>query len=94
MHLEQAQRDLSANAPKLAAEEFRAVLKIDKGNATALANLGALAFVQGDCRAATSYFQEALKTAPMLSKAKGLLAICERRLGDPSAMLLLENVFS
>jgi tetratricopeptide (TPR) repeat protein len=93
MHLEQAQRDLSANAPELAVKEFRAVLKIDKGNATALANLGALAFVQGDCQAATSYFQTALRTAPMLSKAKGLLAICERRLGDPSAMLLLETSF-
>jgi tetratricopeptide (TPR) repeat protein len=94
MHLEQAQRSLSANAPELAIKEFRAVLEIDKGNATALANLGALAFVQGDCQTAASDFQEALKTAPMLSKAKGLLAICERRLGDPSAMSLLETSFS
>jgi tetratricopeptide (TPR) repeat protein len=94
IHLEQAQRDLNANTPQLAVKEFQAVLEIDGNNATALANLGALAFWQGDCRVAVSDFKEALEVAPALNKAKALLAICESRLGDASALSLLEAAFS
>lgn len=93
-HLSQAQSALSLNAPDKAAKEFEAILAIDKRNATALANLGALAFVRGDYRTAAADFQQALQTEPSLSKARALLAICKKRMADPSAQSLLEASFS
>jgi tetratricopeptide (TPR) repeat protein len=93
-HLRRAQSDLNANSAEKAAKEFEAILAIDKSNATALANLGALAFVRGDYRAAASDFQQALQSDPTLSKARALLAISEKRLADPSAQSLLETSFS
>jgi tetratricopeptide (TPR) repeat protein len=93
-HLAQAQLDLSANSPAQAINQFKAVLAIDKNNATALANLGALTYLQGDCAGAVPYFQHALKLEPTFSKTKGLLAICETMMGDPSAQSLLEASFS
>jgi tetratricopeptide (TPR) repeat protein len=92
-HLRQAQKYLSANASDLAVKEFNAILAISPGNTTALANLGAIAFLQGDCPAAVTYFRGALKTAPSLEKAKALLTICESRLGNRSAQSLLQNLF-
>lgn len=93
-HLREAQSDLSANSAEKAAKEFEAILAIDKTNATALANLGALAFVRGDYRAAASDFQQALQSDPSLTKARALLAISEKRMADPSAQSLLETSFS
>jgi Flp pilus assembly protein TadD len=90
-HLAQAQRDLTANAPEHAISEFKAVLAIDKDNATALANLGALTYLQGDCARAVPYLQHALKLEPTFSKTKGLLAICQRMMGDPSAQSVLDS---
>jgi tetratricopeptide (TPR) repeat protein len=94
LHFRQAENYLAENVPELAAKEFQAVLAISPGNATALANLGAIAFLQGDCPGAASYFRGALEHEPTLIKAQALLGICERRLGDPSAQPLLESSFA
>ena len=94
MHFRQAEKYLSENAPELAVKEFEAILATSPGNATALANLGAIAFLQGDCPTAASDFRGALQHEPTLIKAEALLAICERRLGDPSAQSLLQSSFS
>jgi tetratricopeptide (TPR) repeat protein len=93
-HLWQAQKYLAANAPDLAVKEFNAILAISPGDATALANLGAIAFLQGDCSTAVTNFRGALKNDPSLNKAKALLAICEWRLGDRSAQPLLQASFA
>ena len=94
MHLQQAENDLKANASDHAAKEFQAVLAIDPNNPTALANSGALEYLRGDCKAAVLDFRHALKNGPNLAKAKALLAICERRLGEPSAQLHLQDSFA
>jgi tetratricopeptide (TPR) repeat protein len=93
-HLERAQAALKSNTPAVAAEEFGAILALDPKNAEAHANLGVLAFFHGDCAAAEPEFRSALKTAPSMVKAEALLAICEKRLGQPSAEAQLELAFS
>jgi tetratricopeptide (TPR) repeat protein len=92
-HLRLAQKALAEDSPDAATREFDAILAIDKNNPTALANLGALAFVRGDWSAAAARFTQALQVVPSLSKAQGLLAICKRRLGDPTAQAALEAAF-
>lgn len=94
VHLRLAQKYLAANAPELAVKEFNAILAINPNDTTALANLGAIAFLQGDCRSAVTNFRGALKIEPSLNKAKALLAICEWRLGNPSAQSLLQASFA
>ena len=92
-HLLKAQGALSVNSPDAAQEEFEAILAIDQKNATALANLGALAFVRGDYSVAAQHLRQALQSEPTLSKARALLALSEKRMGDPSAQELLEKSF-
>jgi Tfp pilus assembly protein PilF len=92
-HLEQGHAAFQANDQTLASQEFRAALKLDPGNADAHANLGVMAFFHGDCPAAETEFHSALHTSPALTKAQALLAICERRLGQPAARADLQSAF-
>jgi Tfp pilus assembly protein PilF len=92
--LQRGHEALQANNQALATQEFRAALKLDPGNAEAHANLGAMAFFHGDCPAAEPEFQSALRASPSLTKALALLAVCERRLGQPSAQTDMESAFA
>jgi tetratricopeptide (TPR) repeat protein len=92
--LERGQAALKANNRPLAIEQFRAALKLDPDNVEAHANLGVMAFFHGDCRDAEEEFQSALRAAPTLTKAKALLSICEKHLGQPSAQADLESAFA
>jgi Flp pilus assembly protein TadD len=92
--LQRGQIALKANRRDEAAKEFRAALRLDPGNAEANANLGVLSFFHGDCREAENEFRGALKTAPSLKNAKALLAVCEKRLGEPSAQVDLTSAFA
>jgi tetratricopeptide (TPR) repeat protein len=93
-HLRKARESLKANAADRAASEYRAVIELDPSNVEAQANLGVLAFFQGDCQSASRYFGAALKIQPELAKPQALLGICEKRLGEPAARGLLEKSFS
>ena len=92
--LERGHAALKANDQAKAAEAFRAALKLDPGNSDAHANLGVMAYFQGDCPAAEREFRSALRTAPDLTNALALLSICERKLGQPSARADMEAAFA
>jgi cytochrome c-type biogenesis protein CcmH/NrfG len=92
--LQRAQAALKSNDQATAMQEFRAVLKLDPANVEAHANLGVMAFFHGDCTAAEQEFHNVLRVAPSLIKAQALLAICERRLGQPSAQADMESAFA
>jgi len=92
-HLRKAAEYLQARDPNSAAKEFSAVLALDPKSATANANLGVIAFSQRDYRTAAQYLRKALAVDPSLVKTQGLLGICQKRLGDPSARALLEKSF-
>jgi tetratricopeptide (TPR) repeat protein len=92
--LQRGQAALKAGDQATAAQQFRAALKLDPSNVEAHANLGAIAFFHGDCAAAEPQFRDALRTAPSLVRAKALLAVCERRLGEPSAQADMETAFA
>jgi tetratricopeptide (TPR) repeat protein len=92
--LERGQEALKAKDSAVAAEAFRAALRIDPANTEAHANLGAIAFFQGDCQAAMPELRSALASAPTLENAKGLIAICERRMGAENAQADLEAAFA
>jgi tetratricopeptide (TPR) repeat protein len=84
---------LQANNQALATQQFQAALQRDPNNVDAHANLGVMAFFHGDCPAAETELQSALRGDPALTKAQALLAICERRLGQPSALADMQNAF-
>ena len=88
------QAALKANDQAAAAEQFRAALKIDPANVEAHANLGAIQFFQGDCPGAMRDLRSALASAPTLWNAQGLIAICEKRMGEPAARADLESAFA
>src|SRR5271170_83855 len=92
-HLRKAEEYLKASDPNSAVKELTAVLALDPKNAEAYANLGVIAFFQRDYRNATQYLRKALAINPSLARTQGLLGICQRRLGDPSARALLEKSF-
>jgi tetratricopeptide (TPR) repeat protein len=92
--LQHGQAALKAGDQATAAESFRAALKLDPANVEAHANLGAIAFFRGDCAAAEPQFREALRAAPHLVRAEALLAVCERRLGEPGAQAEMEAAFA
>jgi tetratricopeptide (TPR) repeat protein len=94
LHLQRARQALAANASNTAIVEYQAVLELDSRNVEAQANLGVIAFFQGDCQDASRYFNGALAVQPALPKAEALLGICEKRLGLPSAEARLEKSFS
>jgi Tfp pilus assembly protein PilF len=93
-HLQRGQVALKAHQQEEAATEFRAALRLDPSNAEAHANLGVLSFFHGDCKDAETEFRGALKSAPALIQAKALLAVCEKRLGEPSAQADLASAFA
>ncbi|GAC1662533.1 MAG: hypothetical protein NVS9B4_16370 [Candidatus Acidiferrum sp.] len=92
-HLHAAQIHLQSNDTASAATELRAALVLDPHNVEALVNLGVVQMFQGDCTAASQNFTQALTSQPSLVKAKALLGICGRRLGDSRAKALLEGSF-
>ncbi|MGH9763249.1 MAG: tetratricopeptide repeat protein, partial [Blastocatellia bacterium] len=94
MHLQRARDALKGNAPDTAINEYRAVLEMEPKNIEANANLGVMAFFQGDCAKASGYFSAVLAVQPSIPKAQALLGICEKRLGAPSAQARLEKSFS
>lgn len=92
--LERGQQALKSHDQAGAAAQFRAALKLDPANAEAHANLGAIAFFHGDCRGAMQDLHAALTSAPTLVNAQGLIAICEKRMGEPAARSDLESAFA
>lgn len=92
--LERGQIALKANDQAAATDEFRAALKIDPANVEAHANLGAIAFFHDDCTGAMRELHSALAAAPTLENARGLIAICEKRMGNPGARADLESSFA
>ena len=50
-HYKKAQEALRAKQDAIAIREFRAILRLDPGNASAHANLGVIAFTEKDLRA-------------------------------------------
>jgi tetratricopeptide (TPR) repeat protein len=94
LHFQRAGAALKANRPDVAVSEFRAVLTLDPNNAEARANLGVIAFVQGDYTKASEELRQALKLQPSLWKAEALLGMCEKRLGRlQNAQALLQKSF-
>jgi tetratricopeptide (TPR) repeat protein len=93
-HLRKAAEYLKTKDPNSAMKEFNAVLALDPKNAEAYANLGVIAFFQRDYRNASQYLRNALAIDPSLVKTQALLGICQKKLGDPSARVLLEKSFS
>jgi tetratricopeptide (TPR) repeat protein len=92
-HLRRATEFLRANDANAAEKELNAVLAIDRKNAEAYANLGAIAFVRRDYQGAAFDLRKALAMDPSLTRAEALLGISERRLGDGAARALLEKAF-
>ncbi len=92
-YMQEAAQALQANQPLIATQAYRNILKIDPQNVDAYANLGVIAFVQGDWAAGTEEFREVLKFQPSLWKAKALLGLCELHLGQSAeaAKLLSES---
>ena len=76
-HLQRALKALSVNDPDTAAREYRAALQIDPNNIDARANLGVIAFMQGQYAEATEDFRAALKLQPGLWKVQALLGLSE-----------------
>jgi tetratricopeptide (TPR) repeat protein len=77
-----------------AAEEFRAMIRLDPNLAEAHANLGGVYYIQHKYPEASAEFESALKLKPALVKAKDLLGLSEARSGHiEKALPLLENTF-
>jgi tetratricopeptide (TPR) repeat protein len=94
LHLQRAQEALRVNDPQAAVEEYRAALQVDPKNVDAQANLGVIAFMQGQYADAAEDFRQALKLQPGLWKVQALLGMSEKRLGHfASARLWLEKSF-
>jgi len=94
IHFKRALAALKAGAPATATKEFLEVLALDPRNAEAYADLGGVAFLQGNYSQASGYLTKALAIDPSLVKTQALLGICEMKLGDSSAQILLERSFS
>jgi tetratricopeptide (TPR) repeat protein len=94
IHFKRALAALQAGAPAAATKEFLEVLALDPRNAEAYADLGVVAFFQGNYSQASEYLTKALAIDPSLVRAQALLGICETKLGDNSAQILLERSFS
>ena len=93
-NLQRGEVALKANDQDAAADAFRAALAIDPKNVEASANLGAIAFFHGDCSSAMRNLRSALVVSPDLVNAQALIAMCERRMGDPAARTDLEGAFA
>jgi tetratricopeptide (TPR) repeat protein len=93
-HMSRAEAALRANDQETAAREFRAVLAINPKNAAALTNLGVMEFFRGDCASAIKDLNQAVALTPSLEKARALLGVCQKRMGDPAAQKNLETAFA
>ena len=92
--LQRAQEALKVNDPDTAIREYRAALQLDPTNIDAIANLGVIAFLQGQYAEAAEDFRQAVKLQPELWKIQALLGMCEKRLGHlASARSWLEKSF-
>ena len=80
-HLQRAQDALRVRDPDTAIREYRAVLQLDPSNLDAVANLGVIAFMQGQYADAAEDFRQALKLQPDIWKIQALLGMSEKRLG-------------
>jgi tetratricopeptide (TPR) repeat protein len=94
IHFKRALAALKAGTPATATKEFLEVLALDPRNAEAYADLGGVAFLQGNYSQASGYLTKALAIDPSLVRTQALLGICEMKLGDSSAQILLERSFS
>jgi tetratricopeptide (TPR) repeat protein len=93
-YMAQAQAALRANHPDVAAQAYRAVLRLDPKNIDAQANLGVVAMSTGNWNEAAEDFNAALKLQPSQSRVQALLGLCELRLGRPGeAQKLLSEAF-
>ncbi len=93
-HYEKAQEALRAKQDAIATREFREILRLDPRNASAYANLGAIAFAEKDYVQACQEFRAALKLQPSLWNARAFLGMSELRLGHRAqAQPLLEESF-
>lgn len=89
-----AQDSMRANQLETAAHEFREILRLDPNSAEAHANLGLIAFKQGEFGEAARFFEAALKLKPSLWNAQAFLGLTHARLGHTSlAIPLLEESF-
>jgi tetratricopeptide (TPR) repeat protein len=85
---------LRVNDAETAVHEYRAALGVDPQNIDAQANLGVIAFMQGNYAEAAGNFREVLKLQPEIWKVQALLGMCEKRLGHlESARTWLERSF-
>jgi tetratricopeptide (TPR) repeat protein len=91
--LRRGEAALKQNDQAAAAQYFQNVLKIEPANVEAHADLGAIAFFQGDCVTAEKNLREALHGSPRLTKALALLSICEGKRGEPQAHDDMEQAF-
>ena len=94
VHLQRGEDALKAKDVETAAREFRAALAADPRSVEANLNLGVIAFTRGDFSGASGYLRKVVAARPSLVQAQALLAICERRLGDPDAKSRLESAFA
>jgi len=93
-HYRRAQEALQAKQDAVAAREFREILRLDSGNASAHANLGVIAYSGKDYAHAAQEFRTALKLQPGLWNAKAFLGMSELRLGRAQeARPLLQEAF-
>ncbi len=81
-HEQRANEYLHEKKPKLAMEEFRAVLAADPNNLEAQANLGVLLFFQKDYGDAIPYLRQAIAQQSELTKIRALLGLAEMYAGQ------------
>ena len=93
-HYHRAQEALAAKQDAVAAGEFREILRLDPGNASAHANLGVIAYSAKNYVQASEEFRTALKLQPGLWNAEAFLGMTELRLGKAQeAKPLLDDAF-
>lgn len=92
-HYKRAEAALASGQAETAATEFHEILKLDPANSEAYANLGVIAYKQGDYSQAKQLFSEALKHNSLLWDAKAFLGLSEMHLGDAKEgeALLMES---
>lgn len=88
-----AEAALRANDQETAARELQAVLALDSRDVEARTDLGVIEFFRGNCVDASKNFGIAVAARPSLDKARALLGICQKRMGNPEAKKNLETAF-
>ena len=85
---------MKANRADAAIQDFRQALSLDPGNVEANLELGVIAFESGDCGNAERNMKSALAGKSILTEARALLALCEKRTDQEPAQVDLERSFS